>query len=205
MRQLSTLFLLFFIPSAILYAQTDITVISKDRPSQPLKKILVLSMVKSYENRKTVENEISWWMNDRGFAAFACNKLQKNQDLPNTDLIKKMVEENGFDGILISDLVDVQMKERYESNPQRNSYNPSTPAFYNLLDAGNNAYNMGYNYNTKSFEVNTKLFEGTDHDVLLECNSNTYESSDIENAIESYARALSKLLKRSKFIEKKSL
>ena len=204
MKQLFIFFLSFFISLISLHAQTDISVVKKSQPSHPLKKILILSLVKNNENRETLENEISWWLNDRGYAAFACNKLQKDENLPTTELIKSLVDENGFDGVLISDLVDVQMKERYDSNPQRYRYNPTTPAFYNYLDASRNAYNMGYNYNTKSFEVNTKLFEVTDNDVLFECNSSTYESSNLENAIESYSKALSRLLKRSKVLAKKS-
>lgn len=204
MKQPTILLLLIFSNILSVQAQTDIAVIKKTHPSKPLKKILILSPVKNYENRKTLENEISWWINDKGFAAFSCNKLQKNENLPTTELIKLLVEENGFNGVLISDLVDVQMKERYKSNTQRNSYNPSVPSFYNYLDANNNAYTMGYNYNTKSFEVNTKLFKADDYDILFECNSNAYESTNFENAVESYAKALSRMLKHSKILEKKT-
>lgn len=203
MKRLLVFFLSVFIVSISLQAQTDITIIKKTQTSNPLKKVLILSPVKNFENRKTLENEISWWMNDRGYAAYACNKLQKNESLPSSELIKSLVDENGFDGILISNLVDVQMKERYESNPEKNRYNPTVPTAYNYLDANQNAYNMGYNYNSKSFEVNTKLFEVDSDSVLFESNSNTYESSNIENAIEGYARSLSKALKKSKILEKK--
>ena len=195
MKPLLIFFLSFFVAVISLQAQTDITVVRKTRPDHLLKKILVLSMVKNYENRKTVENEITWWINDMGFTAYSCNKLQKNEDLPSTELIKSLVEDNGFDGVLISELVDVQMKERYENNPDRNRYNPTIPTYYNVLDA--------YNYNTKSFEINTKLFEVNNNDILFESNSNTYESTDLERSVESYGKAMAKILKRSKILGKR--
>jgi hypothetical protein len=204
MKQLLISSLILFTVTISVQAQTDITVSLVTRPAQPLKKILILSMLKNYDNRKTVENEISWWINDKGYAAFACNKIQKNQDLPSRELIKSMVDENGFDGVLISNLVDVQMKERFEINPDRTGYNPMVPTFYNYLDAYGNAYNLGYNYNTKSFEITTKLFEVSDNVELYECSSSTYQSSDIDKAIENYAKAMAKSLKKNKILQKKS-
>ena len=204
MKRRLTLFFIFFIPLHISYAQTNINIIRYTHLPYKFKKILVISLNKIYEDRKTIENEISWWVNNKGFRAYSYNKLSQSQELPSSNIINNVVEENEFDAVLVSDITDIQMKERYENRQSRNNYNPAKPSFYNFLDTYNNSTNLGYNYNTKSYIINTRLFEVKSENVIFEVTSDTYESINLDKAIESYAKSLANALKKSKFLEKKN-
>jgi len=185
------------------FAQTNFNIIKSGHPSTKFKKILVISLNKIYEDRKTVENEISWWLNNKEFMAYSYNKLTDAQELPSSKLINDVVAENNFDAILVSDITDVQMKERYENNQRQNNYNPSAPLFYNFLESYNNAYKLGYNYNTKSYLIQTRLFEVKSEAVVFESSSDTYESINLDKAIENYSKSLANALKKSKLLEKR--
>ncbi len=196
------IFTLFLIPGKN-YAQTEVSVVHYQDSLLKPKKILVLSMNKIFENRKTVENEISWWLNSRGFNAFPANKLSSTEDFPSTAMIHKMVEDNGFDGVLISNIIDIQMKERYENTQQHYNYNPTVPTYTNFLDAYKNEFNMGYNYNTKTYMIDTKIFDVKTETLLLETNSSTQESNDLDKTIENYSKSLARIIAKKKVLEKK--
>ncbi len=203
MKKYCIIFFLILFAAGTVTAQTNIEIIKSDHPEQQLKKILVLSLLKDDDSRKTVENEISWWLNDKGFRAYSCNKLIQSPGIPTQKMIDDLVSQQGFDGILVSDLTDIKMKERYESNSRQNNYNPTTPTFYNFLDTYANTYQQGYNYNTKSYVINTHLYDKLTGQTLLEVKSSTYESLDLDRAIENYAKALSRVMVKSRILEKR--
>jgi hypothetical protein len=118
--------------------------------------------------------------------------------------LKDIITANNFDAVLVSSVKDIQLKERFENNQQLYNRSPLTPPFYNYLDNYNNIYSIGYTYNTKTFIVETLLFDISTEQPVLSITSSTYESIDLEKAIESYAKALSKAIKKSKLLIKKN-
>ncbi len=203
MKALTMLFCFIVVFVITAEAQTEITV-TRDSVTVPkIKKILVLSMNNIYENRITVENEITWWLNDRGYWAYPANKLSDSKEFPSKVLIHKMVEDNDLDGVLISDIIDVQMKEHYENTQERYNYNPTAPSYNNFLDSYRNELKQGYNYNTRLFVFKTRIFDVKTQNMIFEANSSTQQTEDLDKAIENYSKSLTRVIIRRKVLEKR--
>jgi hypothetical protein len=184
------------------WAQTSVKTEKIQDSSHPLNKVLIVALNKIPENRKTVEAELTWWINDQGFNAFPYQKFNSSPELPSNDQVKEVISANNFDGVLVSTVTDIQQKERFEKNQQNYYYNPYTPTFYNYLDGYNNIYSIRYTYNTKTFIVETLLFDIASEKPILRITSSTFEEVELDKAIESYAKAMAKALKKSKCLQK---
>ena len=57
------------------FAQSGLSANKQGKPTHLYKKVLVLSLNRIYDFRKTVEDEITWWLKEKGFNAHSCNKL----------------------------------------------------------------------------------------------------------------------------------
>lgn len=192
------LVLLYFTVAA--EAQSNHADNKSDHPAHSYKKILIVSLIRVYDFRVTVEDEISWWLRDKGFDVYSCNKFFPSQDLPSNKAINNVIEKNDFDAVLISDVKDIKDRERFEDTQQRYNYDPGKPKIYYYFDSYNNAYNQGYTYNTKSYQIDTKLFDVKSEEVVFEVKSTTYESVNLDEAIEKFAKSLANTIKKSKLL-----
>jgi hypothetical protein len=202
-RLIALITLMWILAPGLNWAQTSVKTEKIGTPGHPFSKVMIVALNKMFENRKTVEEELTWWISDKGYNAFPYQKFNSSRELPVKDQIKAAIDSNNFDAVLISSVKDIQQKERYEHNPQGYYYSPLTPTFYNYLDTYNYIYSIGYTYNTKTYVVETLLFDIASEQPVLRITSSTYEDVELDKAIESYAKALSKALMKSKMLAKK--
>ena len=179
---------------------------NKSDQDDKLKKIMIMFLGSKYENRKTVESEITYYINDSGFEALQSYKYFTVTHIPEPDTIIMALEDNGFDGLLVIEIVDVALKE--ERVNAKMTYGPApgpgTPylyGFYNYFSIYFR-YSEGYERIDTSFELETSLFRLEDKSLIYSNTSKAYDKGDIDIALEGFAIDTAKKLKKSKTLLK---
>lgn len=168
---------------------------------EKLEKIMVLYLGSNFEKRKIVESEITYYINDTGYEALQSFKFFEETDLPETDLIVKTLEENGFDGILVIEIVDVALKK--ERVNAKMNYGPGYGSLF-IYDYFSiyRRYSVSYERIETSFELETSLFRLSDKALIYSYTTQAYDKGDIDLALEGFARQTAKKLKKSKLLLK---
>ena len=192
-----------FISASDAFSQTNVQSYDVKDMDSKLDNIMILHLGEIYDTRKTVEGEITFWLSKYKFSASPSNRYFDHQRIPTKEQIIKVLNENGFDGILTTVFTDIETKERFE-NPQA-AYNltPTSPTIYNFLDSYQNKYSTGYTIQEKAFVVHSKLFKASDESVLYEASTETYQPQSLDAAVENFSKSIAKELKKSKVLEKK--
>ena len=191
----------FLIPS-ISMSQTNLQSSAVSEVDSQLKKIMILHLGENYDTRKTVEGEITFWLNKYKFRAAPSNRYFNHQRIPTKENIIKVLKENDFDGILTTAFVTIESKERFE-NPQ-SAYNLTlnSPTFYNFLDSYQNKYSTGYTIQENTFVIDIKLFKSDDEKILYQASTETQQSQSLDQTVEDFSKTITKDLKKSKLLEK---
>jgi len=200
-NKLSVLFLIFFgITSGnIIHA---VPLQKKPDTEDKLKKIMVMYLRSDYEKRKIVESEITYYINDRGFEALQSYKyFTDTEDIPETELIVKTLEENGFDGLLVIEIVDVNLKKERVNAHMTYGPSPGTPYMQRYFSIYFR-YSEGYERIDTQFELETSLFRLEDKSLVYSNTSSAYDKGDIDLALEGFAMETAKKLKSSKTLLK---
>jgi len=195
---------LFIICSGFLLISGNIAT-AQDKKSdkgEKLKKIMIMYLGSNYENRKTVESEITYYINDNGFEALQSYKYFTVTHIPQPDTIIMALEDNGFDGLLVVEVVDVDLKK--ERVNAKMTYGPApgpgTPylyGFYNYFSIYFR-YSEGYERIDTKFELETSLFRLVDKSLIYSHTTTAYNKGDIDIALEGFAKKTANNLKKSK-------
>ena len=175
----------------------------KPKEGEKLKRIMIMFLGSNYNKRKIVEDEITFYINDSGFEA-----LQSVRYLPKIDSLKpedivRSLEDNGFDGILVIEIVDVALKEKRVNakmtyGPRPNYGYPFMVDYFSIYFR----YSEGYDRIDTSFELETSLFRLEDKSLIYSNTSNAYDKGDIDLALEGFAKSTARKLKNSKTLLK---
>jgi hypothetical protein len=175
----------------------------KPKDGEKLKKIMIMFLGSNYDKRKIVEDEITYYINNSGFEALqSVRYLQKIDTLKSEDIIKAL-EENGFDGLLVIEIVDVDLKEKRVN--AKMTYGPSPDTGYPFMVDYFSIYfrySEGYERIDTSFELETSLFRLEDKSLIYSNTSSAYDKGDIDLALEGFAKSTARKLKNSKTLLK---
>ena len=173
----------------------------KPSNEEKLKKIMVLYLGSNYEKRKIVESEITYYINDRGFEALQSYKYFTETEIPEVEVIVKTLEDNGFDGILVIEIVDVDLKKERVNAHMTYGPSPGTPYMQRYFSIYFR-YSEGYERIETSFELETSLFRLEDKSLAFSNTSQAYDKGDIDLALEGFAKQTAKKLSSSKTLLK---
>jgi hypothetical protein len=169
----------------------------KPKTEDKLEKIMVLYLGSNYEKRKIVEDEITYYINDRGYEAQQSLKHFTDTDIPETDIIIEILEENGFDGILVIEVSDVNLRQERVNAKMTYGSGPGTPFIYDYFSVYRR-YSEGYNRIETTFEILTSLFRLKDKSLIYSNTSKAYNKGDIELALQGFAKETARKLHSSK-------
>ncbi len=182
---------------------TGIHAYAQDKKSgkdDKLEKIMVMYLGSNYENRKLVESEITFYINDSGFEALQSYKYFTVTHIPGADTIIMALEDNGFDGLLVVEVVDVDLKK--ERVNAKMTYGPApgqgTPYLIHNYFSVYFRYSEGYDRINTKFELETSLFRLDDKSLIYSHTSTAYNKGDIDIALEGFAKKTANNLKKSK-------
>lgn len=172
----------------------------KSEKGEKLEKIMIIYLGSNYENRKVVESEITYYINDSGFEALQSYKYFTVTHVPSADTIVMALEDNGFDGLLVVEVVDVDLKE--ERVNAKMTYGPApgqgTPYLIHNYFSVYFRYSEGYNRINTKFELETSLFRLDDKNLIYSHTTTAYNKGDIDIALEGFAKKTANNLKKSK-------
>lgn len=196
------LFVLSLLTAGTAHAQTYFQSTTLEEIDGTLQKVLILHLGEDYDIRKTVEGEITFWLNKLKYSAAPSNRYFDHDKIPSRENILQVLEENDFDGIVTTNFINIESKQRFE-NPQ-SAYNlsPNSPTFYNFLDSYQNKYSTGYSIQETAFVVETKLFRTQDQQNLYRASTETYQTQSMDQAVEEFSKTIAKDLKKTKLLEK---
>jgi hypothetical protein len=191
----------YAVPSNLL-SQTYFHSSSVNEIDTLLKKIMILHLGEDLDIRKTVEGEITYWLNKYHFNAAPSYRYFNSNRIPTWENINEILKENDFDGILTTTFVSIESKERFENTQSAYNLTPNSPTFYNFLDSYKNKYNVGYTVLEKAFIVDTKLFSTKSEQNLFQASTETYQPQSMDIAVEDFSKSIAKHLKKSKLLER---
>jgi hypothetical protein len=191
-----TVILFFLLVSGIHVSAQD----KKSEKGEKLEKIMIMYLGSNYENRKLVESEITYWINNNGFEALQSYKYFTVTHIPSADTIIMALEDNGFDGLLVVEVVDVDLKK--ERVNAKMTYGPApgqgTPYLIHNYFSVYFRYSEGYERINTKFELETSLFRLEDKSLIYSHTSTAYNKGDIDIALEGFAKKTANNLKKSK-------
>jgi hypothetical protein len=73
---------IWIVTPGINWAQTSVKTEKLGKTTHSFSKVLIVALNKMYENRKTVEAELTWWISDQGYNAFPYQRFNNSIELP---------------------------------------------------------------------------------------------------------------------------
>jgi hypothetical protein len=168
-----------------------------------LEKIIILHLGGIYDNRRLIEDELTYWLNHEGYSASPSYRYLQSQNLPNKVELSAILLENNFDGVLITQLKDIDTRERFENTQQRYNASPTDPVFYNYLDAYKNQYKAGYSFLERTYIVDVELHAVKDEKLIYKSTAETRDLESLDLVVEDFSKTIAKNLKRSNLLKKK--
>jgi hypothetical protein len=177
-----------------------------DHTARNFKKLLIVGMSRNIPARTTVEDEVVYWMRLKKINAVSASDVlpvDRSQVPKEKEAIKKILDNEGFDGVLTVSLMDVKRETRYVQGS--NYYAPATfyggyyGSFYSYYpNMYSNVYQPGYYVNSQTIYLETNLFDVSSGDLIWSAQSDTQDKSEIDELANSYAKGLvSHVLKRN--------
>lgn len=197
------LFIAFILLPGQSKSQTQFESTNISEVENKVKKIMILHLGEIYDNRKTVESEITYWLNKYKFDASPSHRYFDQNQIPKKEKIKEVLTKNDFDGILTTLVITLEAKESFKNPQSAYNLNLNSPTFYNYLDSYQNKYSTGYTIQENSIVVKTSLFITENEQIIYEATSKTEQAETFDVAVESFSKAIAKSLKSSKLLEKK--
>jgi len=173
----------------------------KPKDGDKLKRIMVMFLGSNYQKRKIVEDEITYYINDSGFEALQSFKYLPALDTLQPEDIVKSLEDNGFDGLVVIEIVDVDLKKERVNAKMTYGPDPGVTYMFQYFSIYYR-YSEGYDRIDKLFELETSLFSLDDKSLIYSNTSNAYEKGNIDLALEGFAKATARRLKNSKTLLK---
>jgi hypothetical protein len=191
---------IFTILSLILYAvflQGHIQQSDKWEKDDRLKNIMILFLGKKYENRKLLENELTYYINEKGFKASPSLRYIAGTSIPDSETVISVLQENDFDGVFVVHVIDLDVKQKWVNAKMKYGNTPTSPYFYNYYSLSLQ-YSPGYSTQEMTYELESTLFRTSDKSEVFTTTSKTYNRESLDMAMESFAKTTANKLKRSK-------
>jgi len=163
--------------------------------------VLLLHYGKDFENRKTIENEVAYWLRDKGYKVTPSIDVYNNKILPSVELIKKTISTGDFDALLISRVQDVKQQDIHTDTQARySSYDPYATTYYSWFNRQANMNTQGYSFREKAFIVETRLFDKETEKVVYSITTKTFDSESFDSVVEDFSKSIVKSIDKSKLL-----
>ena len=183
--------------------QTYINSENKSDIDKKYANILFLHYGRDFENRKTIENEVAYWLRDKGYQVTPSIDVYENSVLPSPEVIKRTIKAGMFDGLLISRVRDIKEKDMHSDTQGRySSYDPNIVTYYSWFDRQANMNTQGYSFQEKAFVVETRLFDAETEKVVYSVITKSYDSESFDFVVENFSKSIVKTLNKSKLLER---
>jgi len=100
----------------------------------PYGNILVVCLFESFDSRRELEREIVRQLQAEGIDAVASTSMMNSKTPVNRDTFLAMVEEKNSDALLLTQLVEFDIKSKMQGRSPRATYNIRPTYYFNVYD-----------------------------------------------------------------------
>ena len=165
-----------------------------------LNKVLVIALIENETNRYKAEHQIVKYLDGKGFVSH--EYLDDSFNRKNETEIMDKVRNDGFDGIVLMRLIDVD-KERVYVPSETNYYPNDFQNFGGYYLTHHYRYKIsGYYMTTKTYILETIIFSIKDNKIIWTGITETFEPEGIKKMTNEISKAVYKQMVEEKFIRK---
>ena len=133
MKRLTLLILAASLLSACASTPSVTTVLPlTDSADAPYGNVLVVSLFESFDQRRYLENAIVRELESRGVSAVASTTRMDTRTPVNRDTFVAMVQDTGADAVLLTQMVDLEVKSKVQNMRPEATYNIRNTWYYNV-------------------------------------------------------------------------
>jgi hypothetical protein len=182
-----SILILFFMTSC---ASTKVTGEWKDpnMTAKQYKDILVMGIAKQPQNRKSYEDEFVKQLKAKGVTAVSSHTLIRHEDIWDKDTIVQTLENNAFDGVIITQVQNSKERHKYQN------YNNNMYSYYNRSYAIAPYYRRGNTTYQQQFGFESNLYDAKTEELVFSLSSDTYAQDNIHKRLCSYIENVVKKL-----------
>ncbi|WP_301922685.1 hypothetical protein [Ferruginibacter sp.] len=165
---------------------------------QKLNKVLVVAILKNETNRHATEDQLVTMLKGKGVASY--NYLTKEVLEEKEGEIKKRLSNEGFDGVIIMRLADVEKDVKYIPGNYSSFpgyYNRFWPYYWNIR---NSFYQPGYYETTKKYTVETNVYSLLRDKLIWSGITSSSDPKNVEKLMHSVAKEVYKKMKKEGFV-----
>ena len=165
-----------------------------------LKKVLVIAFIENETNRYKAEHQIVKYLDRKGFVSHEYLDERFNQK--NEIEILDKIKTDGFDGIVLMRLIDVDKEKIYI--PTRENYYPNDfQNFGGYYKVHHYRYlTSGYYMTTKTYILETVIFSLRDDKIIWSGITKTFQPGGIKKMTNKISKVIYKQMVEEKFIIK---
>ena len=165
-----------------------------------LKKVLVIAFIENETNRYKAEHQIVKYLDGKGFVSH--DYLDDNFNQKNETEVMDKIKSDGFDGIVMMRLIDVE-KERVFIPAEVNYYPNDFQNFGDYYKVHHHRYQTpGYYMTTKTYILETVIFSLKDNKIIWTGITETFEPEGIKKMTNEISKVIYKQMVEEGFIRK---
>jgi hypothetical protein len=163
-----------------------------------LNKVLVVALLKSEAYRRSTEDRLVAMLGGKAVPSY--NYLTKDITKEDEASLREKFKDEGFDGIVIMRLADVQKDKQYV----RDGAYPY-PFYYRRFwgyywNAWNAFYDPGYYKTTKTYTVETNVYSLKRDKLIWSSTTTSVDPSNVDKLMDATAQVVYKEMKKQGFI-----
>ena len=163
-----------------------------------LNKVLVIALIENETNRYKAEHQIVKYLDGKGFVSH--EYLDDSFNKKNETEIMNKIRNDGFDGIVLMRLIDVD-KERVYVPSETNYYPNDFQNFGGYYLTQHYRYKTsGYYMTTKTYILETVIFSLKDNKIIWSGITETFEPEGIKKMTNEISKVIYKQMVEEKFI-----
>ena len=152
-----------------------------------LQKVLVVAMVPQETIRRNLEQELVARLQHQGIQAVPSNQFLQEGSTLNREAVKQVVENNGFDSVLVTQYLGTQRELEYVPGTYEDYFGYMAPL----------VYEPGYVRETRTVKLETRLFDAKSGGKLLwSASTSTVDPTSTEKAIPTVAQKIVERLQK---------
>lgn len=168
--------------------------------AQP-RKILIIGMSKSPNTRVLYENEFVRELKGRGIEARAGHTLLSEGFVIDPETLRKLVNEQGIDTVLVTRLVDRKTAETVAAAPPLVSATGFYQDMYESFGRSyENTYYPGYVYTQDVVSLETDIYDVASRQLVWRAFSSTFVPDRVQQEIQPFVQVMMKRLIADKII-----
>ena len=163
-----------------------------------LNKVLVIAFIENETNRYKAEHQIVKYLDGKGFVSH--QYLDDNLNRKNEFEIIQKIKEDGYDGIVLMRLIDVDKEKVYV--PSETYFYPNEyQNFGGFYKVHQYRYKTsGYYFTTKTYILETVVFSLKDNKIIWTGITETFQPEGIKKMTNQISKAVYKQMIQEKFI-----